>query len=180
LDHASNPNLDVDLLLDRHQAALRRFVQIHAATLVRRRESLSDLVQTVFRELVEALPGLRFDDETKFRNWLYATARNKLRDRLKYYLRDRRDARREELREVLSDAYRDLFSPSEVAISNEEIDRIERCLQQLSDEHREIILLSKISRLSAAEIGGIIGRGEGATRALLSRALARLGTLLGK
>lgn len=181
----SAPNPDLAARIERHEQALRRFVSFQAATIVRRRESLSDLVQTVFRELLVAGARLHFERDTQFRNWLFVTARNKLRDRLKYHLRARRDARREErvsdpreLDDIWRDAVATFCTPATAAVSQEEIARIERCFQSLSEEHREVILLSRLGNQSAAEIGALIGRGEGATRALLSRALARLSELL--
>lgn len=181
----SDHHRDLVARIERHEQALRRFVSFQAATIVRRKESLSDLVQTVFRELLVAGQRLHFERDTQFRNWLFVTARNKLRDRLKYHLRARRDARRElrvkeptELEDVWRDAILTFCTPAAAAISKEEIARIERCFGSLSEEHREVILLSRLGNQSAAEIGALIGRGEGATRALLSRALARLSELL--
>jgi RNA polymerase sigma-70 factor (ECF subfamily) len=170
--------VELDRLLARHQAALRRFVETHAARVVRRRESLSDLVQAVLVELCEALPSLRYEGETRFRHWLYVTARNTLRDRRKYHLRDRRDARREDLRDAWTDVLQHRVTPSVLASSQEAAERIERCLARLSPEHREVIRCRHMAGMSAAEIGAAIGRGEGAARALLSRALARLSSLL--
>lgn len=174
-------DLDLEELVRRHEQALRRFVGCHAATIVRRRDSISDLVQTVFRELLVAGRHATFEHEGQVRNWLFVTARNKLRDRRKFYLRQRRDLRRERPLDVLGDPREvsaTVCSPITQAISAEAIQRIERCFLALSAEHREVILLRRIGNLSAAEIGGVIGRGEGATRALLSRALARFSELL--
>ncbi|MGE3175077.1 MAG: RNA polymerase sigma factor [Planctomycetota bacterium] len=179
------PSCSIDDLVRRHEQALRRFVSFHAATVVRRRESVSDLVQTVFRELLVAGRRAKFERETQFRHWLFVTARNKLRDRLKFHLRGRRSPRREQVLPVnpeLSDVWRDAVvtfcTPMAAIISTEECERIERCFQRLSEEHREVILLRQLGEMSAAEIGAVIGRGEGATRALLSRALARFSALL--
>ena len=182
-DHAPLP---LEALVERHEQALRRFLGFHAATVVRRRESISDLVQTVFRELLAADRPLQFDGDAHFRHWLFATARNKLRDRLKFHLRHRRDVRREcsltvadgERTDCWRDAAATFCTPATAVVSDEEIARIERCLQALSDDHREVILLRQLGDLSAAAIGAILGRGEAATRALLSRALARFSTLL--
>lgn len=182
---ALTPDLDLDARIRRHEQALRRFLSFHAATIVRRRDSISDLVQTVFRELLVAGRRATFEHDLQFRNWLFVTARNKLRDRLKFHLRDCRDPRRErpldgpeDAADVWRDAVSTLCTPVAEIISAEEVQRIERCFRSLSAEHREVILLHRLGDLSAAEIGVAIGRGEGATRALLSRALARFSALL--
>ena len=180
-----SPPLSIGALVERHEQALRRFISFHAATIVRRKESVSDLVQTVFRELLVAGKRLRFDGDAQFRHWLFVAARNKLRDRLHFHLRKRRDVRRErafapdaEVTDVWRDAFATFCTPVAAVISGEEIERIERCFAALTDDHREVILLYQLGNLSAAQIGEVIGRGEGATRALLSRALARFSTLL--
>jgi RNA polymerase sigma factor (sigma-70 family) len=48
---------------------------------------------------------------------------------------------------------------------------MERAFDLLSDDHREVITLSRIVGLSHAEIAAELGRSEGAVRVLLSRAL---------
>ena len=60
---------------------------------------------------------------------------------------------------------------SQLASANELSERMERAFDQLSEEHREVIALSRIVGLSHAEIAAQLGRSEGAVRMLLSRAL---------
>jgi len=62
----------------------------------------------------------------------------------------------------------------------EEIERVEAAFDKLSDDYRQVILLSRIVGLSHREVAREMGRNEAAVRKLLSRALARLLLLLGR
>ena len=61
-----------------------------------------------------------------------------------------------------------------VALAKEEVLLFEAAFDTLSDEHREVISLSRIVGLSHQEIGEQLGRSEAAARQLLHRALAAL------
>ena len=49
-------------------------------------------------------------------------------------------------------------SPSENAIGHEEAERIERAMDKLPEDHREVILLARIVGLSHREIAARLGR----------------------
>ena len=57
---------------------LRAFVRARMSPAVRRRESCSDIVQSVCRELVENRSRLDFPDEARFRGWLFTAALTKV------------------------------------------------------------------------------------------------------
>ena len=87
----------VELLLERYLPELQKYVRTHAGRLVRSRESSSDLVQSVCRELLERLDGDRFQyqGERAFRKWLYKAAMLKIMSRNRYWRADKRDAERD-------------------------------------------------------------------------------------
>jgi RNA polymerase sigma-70 factor (ECF subfamily) len=173
-----------DELLQRHLAGLRAFVRVRIGPLLRTKESSSDIVHSVCRELLEDLSGFEYRDEAGFRHWLYRRAENKIVDRARYWMRDKRDMRREtrgesqEARLGELEELQDLFTPSRDAAAREELERVERAFAELPDDYRVVISLAKIVGLPHAEIAREMGRSEGAVRTLLSRALARLATLL--
>lgn len=63
-------------------------------------------------------------------------------------------------------------------MAREECEQLESAFERLPGEYREVLLLARIVGLSRAEIGERMGRSEGAARALLFRAQARLASLL--
>lgn len=181
----------VDELLNRHLPGLRAFIRLRAGPVIRRRESASDLTQSVCREVLEHLDRFQYGDEAGFKRWLYTTALRKILNRYEYYGAEKRNFMREEAApeasshassanssRPLSDYYRTFSTPSQHAMKQEEIERVEKAFDELSDEQREVVTLAHVVGLSRAEIAQQIGKSEGAVRTMLSRALAHLAEIL--
>jgi len=175
----------IDRLIEHYLPRLRAFVRLRAGPLVRARESDSDLVQSVCREVLEHADRFRFGGESAFRHWLFATALRKIAKRREFHLAEKRDPGREvaggdEREAQLLRAYSSFTTPSRNAILREELERIENAFDKLSEEQREVIVLAHVVGLSRAEIAERTDRNEGAVRVLLHRALARVAVLLGE
>lgn len=167
-------------LLEEHLPRLRAFIRLRTGPEIRQKESQSDLVQSVCREVLVDLPNFEYRGEEAFRGWLFQTALRKIVDKHKFYGRAMRDVRRERSMgsETLAACYQTLSSPSQAAVRKEEVARFETIFDQLPADYREVISLAKIAGLNHAEIALQLGRTEGATRVLLHRALARLAVLV--
>jgi len=189
---ARDPNA-IDSLLNEYLPGLRAFVRLRSGPMLRQKESNSDLVQSVCRDVLENIDRFEHGGATGFKQWLYKTALRKIADRYEYWGAKKRDAGRElklpgssssasqsspPADERLLDAYRTFCTPSQHAIAREELARVETAFEQMPEEHREVILLAKIVGLSRAEIAQQLGKSEGAVRTMLSRALAHLAELL--
>ena len=87
----------IEALLEHHLPGLRNFVRRRAPGVVAARESSSDLVQSVCREVLEHLADerLEYRGEAEFKKWLYQAALNKLQNRRRYHLAEKRDPGRE-------------------------------------------------------------------------------------
>lgn len=175
----------LDQLLRQHLPDLRIFVRAKSGEHLRAQESCSDLVQTVCREALQGLQAYEWRGEGSFRRWLFTLAMNKIRNRADHWNAERRRPAREvpghgdESREgVLAQAYATRFGPSRHAIGKEAVERFEQCLDQLEESQREVILLSRVVGLEHGEIAKQLGLEPGAVRTRLSRALARLATLM--
>jgi len=174
----------VDALLERHLPNLLTYVRLHAGPLVLGKESATDLVQSVCRQVLGELGRFEYRGEPAFRKWLFTTALNKIRERHRYWRAECRDPRRE-AEPVRSTSGFDLgalaaslASPSQVAIAEEDMARLEQCFEQLADDDKRVVTLSRILGLPHVEVARELGRSEGATRVMLHRALYRLGALL--
>jgi len=171
----------VDQLLARHLPRLERYVLLRSGGL-RRTDGVSDLVQSTCRELLEHADAFRHGGAEAFRNWLYTTASRKIADRYRYQTAQRRDVRRveggEEAMEALGAALGLEPSPSQEAMGAELLERMEAAFAGLSEDEREVILLSRVVGLPRAEVARALERTEGATRNLLHRALAKLAAAL--
>jgi len=172
------PRLDYDALFARHLPDLEVYVRRRVDGLVLARESVSDLVQSVCREVIEHEGRFRHDEEEGFRRWLFRTAERKIIDRHRYYTADRRAASREETPSAASPLPADATTPSEGARGREELERIARALARLPEDAREVIRLHRFEDLGHAEIAIRLGRTVGATRNLLYRGLVELSALL--
>ena len=179
----------VDALLERHLESLRGFIDRRTGKLLRCRESSSDLVQSVCREVLERADRFRHRGEARFRNWLYATATRKIKNRITYFRAEMRNGEREVR---LADAIRStwdrnlppprqrLRTPSQDAVMHENLEKLQRALMKLTVDQRNAILWSRFAGVSGAELARLLGRSEGATRTLLSRALVTLADHLGE
>jgi RNA polymerase sigma-70 factor (ECF subfamily) len=167
--------------LEEHLAGLRAFVRLRLGRALREKEESQDLVQSVCREVLSGSTGLAPRGRTGFREWLHRAAENKIKDRWRYWKRERRDPARETGFDAsgsgsaaLGSSLTDLITPSRQAASREELTRLERAFCGLPPDYREVIVLARLRGFPHAQIAERLGRTEVATRTLLSRALARL------
>lgn len=168
----------LDALLRRHLADLRVFVRAKSGPLLREQESCSDLVQTVCREALQSLDQYEWRGEGSFRRWLFTLAMNKLRNRADHHAAERRDPARLAGGDSALGGVAAGFGPSQHAIGNEAAARFERGLDRLDGEQRDVILMARVVGMQHGEIAAELGIAEGAVRTRLSRALARLATLM--
>lgn len=171
----------VEELLARNLPNLRAYVRFKAGRLVQARESVSDLVQSVCREVLEQLGDFEYRGEASFRSWLFKRAYHKIVDRGRFHRAARRNGAREvELPESSGQGDAELecaislLTPSRDAMAREKLERFEAAFAELPDDHREAILMQRIAGLSYSEIAREMGRSEGAVRNLVYRGLARV------
>ena len=180
----------LDRLIEAHLDDLRAFVRLQVNPELRMRESQSDVVQSVCREVLEDLPQFEFRGVGSFRAWLFTAALNKVRQKGAFHRAQKRDVAREVRVEAADDSraavgaalYASLCSPepspSQHAIANEQAARIERAMDQLSPNQREVLLLARVVGLTHEEIAERMGRSMNAVYSLLSRASVGLLALL--
>ena len=168
----------IDALLARHLPALEAYVRLRIGRAFGPREGVSDIVQSTCRDLLERMDSFRHGAEAAFRHWLYATAARKIADRFAFHGAERRDHKRELPTEAaavaMGNAFGDLASPSQAAIGGELLARIESAFAELSEDEREVVLLSRVAGLPRREVAQALGRTENAVRNLLHRTLIKL------
>lgn len=163
-------------LLERYLPDLDGYVRRHTGAQLAQKESRSDLVQSVCREVLEDLAGGGFEwrGEAPFRQWLYQAALNKIQGKARFHGAQRRALDREQ---PLSEAGAQLDvqrTPSMSAADAEERERFRRALAQLPDAQRQIVEWSHFEGLPHKQIAERLGVTEAHSRVLLSRALAQL------
>jgi RNA polymerase sigma-70 factor (ECF subfamily) len=169
-------------LLDRHEPALRTWLDRNLPGSLRRRVSSDDLLQEAY--LVAVRRGPEFEDrgEGSFRAWLRRIAELKLREAIDHHLGA---AKRGGDREVTRGARPDTAqfaaggpTPSELAIAGELRDAVRRATERLRPDDREIVRLVQVDGLTIEQCAARLGRTSEAARKLYSRALARFARLL--
>ena len=130
-------------------------------------ETAADLTAQVFMQVLQRLHQYRPGEVSTFRSWLFAIARNLLRDSWRRY-------RPVSLPEELVD-HRP--GPEDVAIHRSLMDDVRAALDTLPERQREIVEL-RLSGLSMHEIAEIQGTSENAVKVAQTRAFRTLRTLL--
>lgn len=165
-------------LLQRYLPRLRAFVRSRMSPDLRARESDSDIVQSVCRELIEHQEGFRYRGETEFRGWLFTAAANKVREKYRFHHQLRRGLGREEGAASEESPLSAYTSPSHAAIVNERLAILERALDGLSESDREVVTLARLAGLPSEEVARRVGKTAAAVRQQLGRVLLRLGAVL--
>lgn len=169
---ASGDHRAVESLLERHVEGLVPYLARRAGRLLLARETPEDLAQSICREVLEHGPQYRFEDDDAFRRWLYATALRKIKDRYRYHRSGKRDAMRDADATVGGVAEQD--TPSRVAADREGLDRILRAIDDLPARDRELVLMSRVEKLSHADMAERLEITESHSRTLLARAMVKV------
>lgn len=158
-------------LLERYLPMLHAYVRVRLGRALEPRESTADVVQSVCRQILSARTVTEFGDEQHFRAWLFTSALNKLREKLRHHSSLRRAPDREAA--PLDPAAAALFfeTPSQGAIGNETAAAVAESLAALSEPHREVITLARLVGLPHSAIAEVMGRSEAAVRQLVGRAM---------
>lgn len=129
-----------------------------------------DLAQETFIRLYQALGGFRGD--SSFSTWLYRIAANACRDELRKRQR-RRNVSMEELIEsspANTPVAGNEYSPEETVQRREVQRQVQDCLNELSEDHRLILVMREIQGLSYEEIAGVLQCSLGTVKSRISRA----------
>jgi RNA polymerase sigma-70 factor (ECF subfamily) len=149
------------------------------------REDAEDLLQEVFLRVVRRLP--EYVHKGRFEGWLFRIAANLGRDRIRRVRRaptmrslsggkDEEEDPEERNAGDGSDGREN--GPDQALIRREQLDRMQRALEQLPAPEREVIMLRHYSALSFAEIAEVMGTPLGTALARAHRGLAKLRRLM--
>lgn len=157
-----------ETLYERHADRLYRYALSRTGS----PETAADLVS---QTMVSALEGLeRFDPSRgSFTAWLFTIASRRIADRQRAHRRFQRY-----LKSRLRSA-EPQEEPLERIDRDEDRARVRAAIQQLSETHREVILLRHVAELPIAEIATTLNISEGAVKMRLNRALKQLANDLG-
>ena len=166
-------SLRPEVVLERYRERLLSVIYLRMGPELRARMDAEDVLQEVAIEAINSWHTLA--DQKNAGAWLVVLAKRKvariLRDQVGVAARDPRRERTIKTDVPLADAR---SGPITVADRKDRLHLLGQALDRLSEDHREVILLSRIEGLPAKEIAERMDRTENAVHLLLSRAIKRL------
>ncbi|MGE0792052.1 MAG: RNA polymerase sigma factor [Sandaracinaceae bacterium] len=161
----------------RHRDAVALCAREHAAAVGRLCMALlgnqAEAEETVQEVLIAAHAGMEgFRAEGTVRGWLCGIARRKCARKLETRVRRERRLR------LVHDAAQDAQLPDDVLDTRRRAERVREALELLKPSERDAVVLRYESGLAYREIGEACGIDEAAARKRVSRALARMKSLL--
>ena len=166
-------SLSPEVAFERYRDRVLSVIYLRMGPDLRVRMDPEDVLQEVAIEAINSWHTL--SDPANAGAWLVTLARRKvariLRDQVGVAARDPRRERDIKTDFPVADRR---SGPVTIADRKDRLTLLEAALERLSEDHREVIMLSRIEGLAAKEIGERMGRSENAVHLLLSRALKRL------
>lgn len=163
---------------------VRRIIRLRMGKELRSRLESMDMVQDVLMCAFRDFEDFSYTSEGDLLRWLGKIAENRIRDNLDKLHADKRDIRKEiPLQDDASTSRDDhvrVFeparntTPSVILSKKEELDKLEKAIDKLKPEYREVIVMAKIDGLSYKEIGSRLGKSADAAGHLLLRAMVSL------
>lgn len=171
------PETDIDLVLQCQQGNKQSFRQLYRRYSSRVRstlyqlcgaEALDDLVQEVFLRAWKGLPQLR--QASQFSTWLYRICWNVASDQRRQFAQERSfNSKLKSGRERLSlNDSKHSQAPDLMELHYQDI--VQRGLQQLSFEHRAVLVLHDLEDLPQKEVAQILGIAVGTVKSRLFHA----------
>ncbi len=148
--------------------------------MIRNREDARDITQEAFVKAYRSLKGFRL--EASFYTWLYRIAMNLAIDHTRKRKRREIAGFDESIASKDADGGIDRIhhegSPSKALERKQLLGRIMDCMQKLSDDQRQVILLREVEGLSYKEISDVMGIPEGTVMSRLFYARKKLQKML--
>lgn len=171
--------------LKTNEGALLAFIRSRIGTQLQRKLEPEDVLQEASMEAVRTLPQTDLTSWDPL-NWLFQICERKIIDaHRRFFASQKRDASREAvipdgsaaagLANLLAAS---MTSPSDAFSRDQRQLRMLAALDTLPEDQREALRLRYLVGLSSKEISKKIGKTDGATRVMISRALARLHEML--
>lgn len=161
--HVKAGDLDkLGVLFERYKIPLHRYFYLQT----RDNAVSEDLVQNVFMRIIRYRE--RFQPVGQFKSWMFSIAHNLGIDH------HRKRAKHRQLDEIRDDKRIERRTAEADLLHDERLALLEKALQRLRGDYREVLILSRYQELKYQEIGEILGCSEGAVKTRIHRALQEL------
>lgn len=154
----------MDLLFKRHRDSLFAFLFRMTA----QREASEDMTQNVFYRMIRSRHTFTGDGE--FKTWMFHLARNVLKD---HYRVSSRYGKVADISDYNERFESDSQSQSQIE-KKEQLQLLQRAIQGLNTEDREIIILSRFHELKYHQVAQIMEMSVAAVKTRMHRSVAQL------
>ncbi len=153
--------------------------------LLKNQQDAEEVTQDAFIRAHRGLENFRGD--ASFSTWLYQIATNLAHNRYWYWFRRKRDQSMSLDHKLTADGDLTLEDvmpcksedPSESAITQEFVNRVSECMSDLSERHREILVLRNVKNMSYEAISKKLDISVGTVKSRIARARDNLRELMG-
>ncbi|MGB0264342.1 MAG: RNA polymerase sigma factor [Opitutales bacterium] len=161
----------------------RIFARVHS--LLKNQQDAEEVTQDAFIRAHRGLDSFRGD--ASFSTWLYQIATNLAHNRYWYWFRRKREQSISLDQPIAEEGDLTLESllpascesPAEAAVTQEFVDRVRVCMQDLNEKHREVLLLRNVRNLSYEAIAQELGISVGTVKSRIARARDSLRSRMG-
>jgi len=174
----------LDQLCRAYAERVRWMVRFRMGKELRRKLDSMDVVQDVLIHALGGITDFTYENEGDFVRWLSRIAENALRDNRDRFHAEKRDIRKEVPLGSGRSATDGRLSgvpgpvatttPSVIVSRKEDLARLEKAIDALKPEYKEVIVLTKIEGLGYQQIADRAGKSSEAVRKLASRAMTAL------
>jgi RNA polymerase sigma-70 factor (ECF subfamily) len=169
---------------------VRWMVRLRLGGELRSKLESMDLAQDVLIHALRGLGDFTYTNEGDFVRWLSKITQNALRDNVDKFHAEKRDIRREIPRQGHQQTTGgrlfgvaeplETTTPSVIMSKREDLAKLEKAIDSLKPEYRQVIILTKIEGLSYQEVGNRLNKSADAVRMLVPSAMAELATVFMK
>jgi len=154
-------------LYEEYYDKIARYVYVHIGN----KEEAEDITGEVFLKALKSLKSYR-EQGVPMQGWLFRIAHNLTVD----YLRKMNKRRTVPIDSVVLQGN---DNPANTAEKNIEFERVTEAMKQLTTEQREVINLRFFGGLTSKEVGGVLGKNDGAVREMQRAAIEKLRGIMG-
>ena len=145
-------------------------IRLYGLRHLRDEQAAEDLTQQVLITTLEALRMGRLREPEKLASFVLGTCRMTVLDL-------RRGAQRKE--RLLEKFGADLLAPVQPALAHLEHEQLSRCVQNLKERERTVVVMTFYDEQSGADVAGFLGVSEANVRVIRHRAIHQLRSCMG-
>jgi len=167
-----------------YEKRLKNAVRKKIGNKLRQRMETVDLVQSVWKDVLSDMKGFEYRGSDSFFKWLLSCIIRKIQDKGRYFKAKKRDIGMEtriktvDLKPNSGRLEGTGPSPSQVAMTDEHIEKLLKLLDRLPDSQRQALVLRMKEEMEFEKIAQIMDRSQDSVRKLYSRAVKNIGKIM--